>query len=339
MSEGKHIVVKRVVKGQGGHHGGGWKIAYADFMTAMMAFFLVMWLLSISSDKQREGIAEHFRMPLKVAMHGGDKASLSSSVIPGGGPDPMHVEGEQQMSEQEREAEAEAARLDAVKKHIEDLIQDNPVFRQFKSQILIDITTEGLRLQIVDSEKRPMFDLASARLVPHMRAILRAIAPTLEELPNKITLSGHTDSIVYTNGDRSYGNWELSADRANASRRELVMGGMSENKVMRVVGLADSMHLDKANPRNPINRRISIILLNRRTQEQIERENSSGFASLPADRAPAVPTAAAAPVPAPSAPALAAPAVPAPTLPAAAAPATGGRVLTPTAFTPPGARP
>ncbi|RSZ47283.1 MULTISPECIES: flagellar motor protein MotB [unclassified Variovorax] len=266
------IIVKHVHKGGGGaHHGGGWKIAYADFMTAMMAFFLVMWLLSISSPKQREGIAEHFRMPLRVALSGGDKSSLSTSMIPGGGADVMHVEGEVRQADAEEQADAE--RLAEMKKKLDELIEKSPVFQQFRSQILIDITTEGLRLQIVDTENRPMFELASARVVPHMRAILRELAPALNGLPNKITLSGHTDAIVYTN-DRSYGNWELSSDRANASRRELVAGGMTDGKVLRVIGLADSMHLDKADPRNPINRRISIILLNHRTQERIERENS-----------------------------------------------------------------
>ncbi|QNK68884.1 flagellar motor protein MotB [Variovorax sp. PAMC26660] len=276
MSEGKpRIIIKHVHKAGGGaHHGGGWKIAYADFMTAMMAFFLVMWLLSISSPKQREGIAEHFRMPLRVAMAGGDKSSLSTSMIPGGGADVMHVEGEVKHTETASEDEADASRLVEMKKKLDELIEKSPVFQQFRSQILIDITTEGLRLQIVDSENRPMFELASARVVPHMRAILRELAPALNGLPNKLTLSGHTDAIVYTN-DRSYGNWELSADRANASRRELVVGGMTEDKVLRVIGLADSMHLDRADPRNPINRRISIILLNHRTQERIERENSN----------------------------------------------------------------
>ncbi|MDM0074573.1 flagellar motor protein MotB [Variovorax sp. J2P1-59] len=284
MSAEKHrVIVKRVAGGGGGHHGGGWKIAYADFMTAMMAFFLVMWLLSISTPKQREGIAEHFRMPLKVALHGGDKNSLSSSVIPGGGPDPIQVEGEEKLTEAEREEMADAARLADMKKRLDALIENSPVFKQFRSQILIDITTEGLRLQIVDSDKRPMFDLASAKVVPHMRAILRELGPSLNDLPNRITLSGHTDAHVYTNGDKAYGNWELSADRANASRRELIVGGMTESKVLRVVGLADSMHLDNADPRNPINRRISIILLNRQTQERIERENS-GAAATPAAR-------------------------------------------------------
>ncbi|VTU26946.1 Chemotaxis protein MotB [Variovorax sp. PBS-H4] len=270
------IIVKRVAgDGGGGHHGGGWKIAYADFMTAMMAFFLVMWLLSNASPKQREGIAEHFRMPLKVAINGGEKSSTSTSVIPGGGMDPTtHVDGEVRLAQADMEDAADADRLASMKRRLDDLIENSPVFKQFRSQVLIDITTEGLRLQIVDNENRPMFDLASARLLPHVRGILREIGPVLMELPNKITLSGHTDAVVYTNGDRSYGNWELSADRANASRRELVMGGMAEDKVMRVVGLADSMHLDKAEPRNPINRRISIIVLNHRTQQRIERENS-----------------------------------------------------------------
>ncbi len=286
MSAAKHrIVVRRPAPSGGGHHGGGWKIAYADFMTAMMAFFLVMWLLSNASPKQREGIAEHFRMPLAVALSGGEKSSTSASVIPGGGMDPSSkIDGEVQRADAEEEADAD--RLASMKEKLDQLIENSPAFKQFRSQILIDITTEGLRLQIVDSENRPMFDLASAQLVPHMRAILREIGPALGELPNRITLSGHTDAIVYTNGDRSYGNWELSADRANASRRELVIGGMAENKVLRVVGLADSMHLDQAAPRNPINRRISIIVLNHRTQQQIERENSGNPASSRTGRMP-----------------------------------------------------
>jgi chemotaxis protein MotB len=279
-AEKTRIIVKRVVASGGGHHGGGWKIAYADFMTAMMAFFLVMWLLSISSPKQLEGIAEHFRMPLRVALSGGEKSSLSSSMIPGGGDDVVKTDGEVKSADSDGDHQnqsddaADADRLAVMKKRLDDLIEKSPVFRQFRSQILIDITTEGLRLQIVDSENRPMFDLASARVVPHMQAILRELGPALNDLPNKITLAGHTDSIVYTNGDKSYGNWELSADRANASRRELVVGGMNEDKVLRVMGLADSMHLDKANPRNPINRRISIIVLNHRTQQRFERENN-----------------------------------------------------------------
>jgi chemotaxis protein MotB len=186
----------------------------------------------------------------------------------------MHRDGEVLRAADDARDDADARHLDAMKKRLDELIDNSPIFRQFRSQLLVDITTEGLRLQIVDNENRAMFDLASARVVPHMRSILREIAPMLNDWPNKVTLSGHTDSIPYTGGERSYSNWELSADRANASRRELAAGGLAEDKVLRVMGLSDSMHLDKANPRNPINRRISIIVLNRRTQQRIERENS-----------------------------------------------------------------
>jgi chemotaxis protein MotB len=194
-------------------------------------------------------------------------------VILVAGPTPFRSKAKK-LSEAEREEMADAARLADMKKRLDELI-NSPVFKQFRSQILIDITTEGLRLQIVDSDKRPMFDLASAKVVPHMRAILRELAPTLNDLPNRIPCRA-TPTRVYTNGDN--GNRELSADRANAAART-GDGGMTETKVLRVVGLADSMHLDNADPRNPINRRISVILLNRQTQERIERENSGAGAT------------------------------------------------------------
>ncbi|MDP9902312.1 flagellar motor protein MotB [Variovorax ginsengisoli] len=270
------IIIKRAHdEGGGGHHGGGWKIAYADFMTAMMAFFLVMWLLSIATPKQRAGIAEHFRTPLSMAI-GGPKNSNSATIIPGGGEDPSTPVVEPPSPEDTSAEPSDADRINEMKERLEELIDKSALLKQYRSQLLIDITTEGLRLQIVDSENRPMFDLASSKVLPYMRSILRELGPTINEMPNKITLSGHTDSTVYTNGDTAYGNWELSADRANASRRELVGGGMSERKVLRVMGLADSMHLDQEHPRGPLNRRISIILLNRATQERIERENSVG---------------------------------------------------------------
>ena len=297
-AEKPRIIVRRVGKRGGGHHGGGWKIAFADFMTAMMAFFLVMWLLASATPKQREGIAEHFRTPLKTALSGGQKSSTSSSVIPGGGTDPTHAEGEVKRAEVEvkrAEVDADADRMESMKKQLDEIIEKSPLFKQFRPQILIDITSEGLRLQIVDSENRPMFQLANARVESHMHAILRELGPTLNVGPNKITVSGHTDSTPYASGDKSYSNWELSADRANASRRELVAGGMAEKKVLRVMGLADSMPLDQADPRKPINRRISIIVLNQHTQERIERENngnvgSAGAGQLPVEAPRSVPT-------------------------------------------------
>lgn len=274
MSEvARRIIIKRPVVA-GGHHGGAWKIAFADFMTAMFAFFLVMWLLGNSSAQQLAGIAEQFKMPLKLAIAGGKKSATTSSVIPGGGSDPMHKEGETKKAESN--AVDDAQRLDSLKQQLNEMIQANPVLQQFRHQLLLDITPEGLRVQIVDSNNRSMFDRSSAVVLPHMRTILREIGPVLNEQPNKITLSGHTDAALYPNGDKSYSNWELSADRANASRRELVAGGMQEKKVIRVVGVASSVHLSQEDPYAAVNRRISIVVLNQKTQAEIEAASAAG---------------------------------------------------------------
>lgn len=276
MSEAPlRIIIKRPVIAAG-HHGGGWKIAYADFMTAMFAFFLVMWLLSSSTPKQLEGIAEQFKMPLKVAISGGEKSSLSSSMIPGGGADPIEQKGEVRQPENDAD---DFNRLDELKQRLDKMIEASPVLKQFRPQLLIDITPEGLRIQIVDSSNRPMFDRSSAIVVSYMRTILRELGPVLNEQPNKLTLSGHTDAALYAQGDKSYSNWELSADRANASRRELVAGGMQEAKVLRVMGVASSMHLNQDDPFAPVNRRISIVVLNHRAQAEIERANAANAAS------------------------------------------------------------
>lgn len=279
------IIIKRPVVAAA-HHGGAWKIAFADFMTAMMAFFLVMWLLSTSSPKQLAGIAGEFRMPLKVALSGGTKSNNnnSDSVIPGGGTDPTHAEGEVKMSSTDAEAQ-DLQRQEELKERLANMIEADPVLKLFRPQLLIDITPEGLRIQIVDSGNRPMFDRSSAIVMSYMRTILRAIGPVLNEQPNKITLSGHTDSTLYAQGDKSYSNWELSADRANASRRELIAGGMHDTKVLRVMGVASSMPFSQEDPLAPINRRISIVVLNKRTQTQIESANAAKAGSQP-DGAP-----------------------------------------------------
>lgn len=278
------IIVKRIKKGGGGHHGGAWKIAYADFVTAMMAFFLLMWLLGSTTKGDLNGIAEYFKTPLKVAMSGGSGSGDSSSVIQGGGTDLSRKDGQVKKGEvlPERKTydlraakmqleRAERARLDQLKARIEQTIEINPQLRKFKNQLLLDITSEGLRIQIVDEQNRPMFALASARLQPYTRDILNAIGSVLNEVPNKISISGHTDLTPYPE-NAGYTNWELSSDRANASRKELVAAGMDENKLMRVVGLASAVNLDDKDPFNPINRRISIIVMNKRTEEAIARQ-------------------------------------------------------------------
>lgn len=287
MSEARRIIVIKRPVMAAGHHGGAWKIAFADFMTAMMAFFLVMWLVSTSSPKQLAGIAEHFKMPLKIALAGGPAASNNASVIPGGGTDPSRTTGDVTALESESSNEiADVKRLEELKERVDAMIEANPVLKQFRPQLLIDITPEGLRIQIVDSNNRPMFDRSSAIVLSYMRTILREIGPVLNAQPSKITLSGHTDAAQYAERDKSYSNWELSSDRANASRRELVAGGLMDDKVLRVMGVASGIHLNKEDPYAATNRRISIVVLNRRTQAQIEGESAEpvkpGNKSLPA---------------------------------------------------------
>ncbi len=278
------IIIKRIRKAGGGHHGGAWKIAYADFVTAMMAFFLLMWLISSTSKAKLEGIAEYFKTPIKVAMQGGSSVAERSSVIKGGGKDVTRKEGEVRKvidlkSAQTELEKREKAQLESLKAKIEAAIDANPVLKQFKKQLLLDITSEGLRIQIVDEQNRPMFGMASAQLQPYTRDILREIGKMLNDVPNRIGVSGHTDNIVYANGERGYSNWELSADRANASRRELVQGGMQDAKVLRVVGLSSAVPLNKEDARDPINRRISIVVMNKRAEQAVTGEQPSLDAS------------------------------------------------------------
>lgn len=271
-AEVKPIIVKRIIKKAAAHHGGSWKIAYADFVTAMMAFFLLMWLISSTSKAKLEGIAEYFKTPVKVALAGGTSVSERSSVIRGGGLDTTKKDGEVRKAVDLKTAETELdkqekQRLENLKKKMEAAIEANPTLRQFKKQILLDITTEGLRIQIVDEKNRPMFGLASAALQPYTRTLLHEIGRMLNGVPNRISLSGHTDATVYASGEKGYSNWELSADRANASRRELINGGMDDAKVLRVVGLSSAVPIDKDNLGNPMNRRISVIVMNKRTEQ------------------------------------------------------------------------
>ena len=277
------IIIKRIKKSGHAVHGGAWKIAYADFVTAMMAFFLLMWLLGSTAKGELQGIAAYFSSPLKVAMTGGDGAGNSSSVIPGGGNDLTKVHGQVRRSDSETEKERrmsidtaraerarqDAARIKALQSKIDAMITENPRLNEYKSQIRIDVTPDGLQIQIVDNQNRPMFDSGSALVKPYMRDILREIGAALGGVENRISLAGHTDSAPYGNSDRGYSNWELSADRANASRRELVSAGMPDAKLGRVGGLAASDLLEPDNPRAPANRRITITVLTREAEERL----------------------------------------------------------------------
>jgi len=278
------IIIKRIKKNAAAHHGGAWKIAYADFVTAMMAFFLLMWLLGSSTSGDLKGIADYFNTPLKVAIGGGSGSGDSSSILKGGGKDLTRSTGQVRYGDVQSDKHSinlqalradlerkEKGRLEELKRKMEGAIEANPKFADIRKQIRMEITPEGLVIQIVDEQNRPMFATGSSVVKDYMRDILRQIGQFLNGVDNRITLSGHTDATPYNAGERGYSNWELSADRANASRRELVAGGMDDGKVFRVVGLASSNLFNKDDPRDPTNRRIGIVVMNKQAEERLTR--------------------------------------------------------------------
>jgi len=310
------VIVKRYKKVEGGHHGGAWKIAYADFVTAMMAFFLVMWLVTSISKQERAAIFEYFKNPSMEngkSVHPapgqmvGPGGASSSPINLGGGmdaprtsltgtptqlgvgaqaaPPPMPQSAPQPVPQPVPQTASQAAgagaaadtslrqggqpispqatenkRLEALLKELQEAIAKGQALKPFKDQLLIDIMPEGLRIQIVDSQNRAMFDVGRANLKDYTVSILKSLAPYLASVPNRISITGHTDATPYP-GSHDYTNWELSADRANAARRVLVSAGLPANKIGRIVGLADSAPIDRANPVSPVNRRISIIVM------------------------------------------------------------------------------
>ena len=278
----KPRIVVKVIRGNDDSMASGvWKIAYADFVTAMMAFFLLMWLISNTSENDLKQIAEYFSTPLAVALMGGKTDDTTSTVIRQQGADTDIRKSRGHVAKKELDLQSaemilkkqETDRLEKLKSRLEAAIDSDPSMLRFKKQLLIDITTRGLRIQIVDQQNRPMFDLGSTVLQPYADQILREIGRTLNEVPYKISLSGHTDARPYQGSAKNYNNWDLSIDRANASRRALISGGMDPDKVLRVIGLASAVPLDRKDPLDPINRRISIIVMNTEATEHAVSES------------------------------------------------------------------
>jgi chemotaxis protein MotB len=292
------IVIRRKKKSRHAPHGGSWKVAFADFATAMMAFFLLMWLMGATTEKQKGAIAEYFNNPSAVQGAStvpspnsiqGPGGSSTSMIKVGGGmelyrqptakpdpkpmstgvDDPHHSKGDSE----EAEEELDKQRLESLVTQLRSAIDERESLAKYKDQILLDVTPEGVRIQMVDQEPRSMFPLGSAKLEAFSENILRELATIIQQVPNRISISGHTDVKPYV--AVNYSNWELSADRANAARRALISGGLPAEKIGRVVGLASSVPLNTKEPDSSVNRRISIVVMNKRTEDAITQENGS----------------------------------------------------------------
>jgi chemotaxis protein MotB len=302
------VIIKRVkASGHGGgHHGGAWKVAYADFVTAMMSFFLLLWLLNVTTDVQKRGIADYFQPSISSKSESGAGGVLGGLTIgpPGAESEAMSRpdvqlaqmalrqsddsddnddgfpagQNQQQQAAADQTASAnpqqplsddqlekqlatrEEKRFEAAEKSLRDAVKDVPELQALAANLVIDNTTEGLRIQLVDQDKQPMFPLGSAEMLEPAKKLMALVSQIVLRLPNKVAISGHTDSTPYPVAGK-YSNWELSADRANASRREFIADGVPADRVSRVVGLADEEPLVPDDPASPRNRRISIVLL------------------------------------------------------------------------------
>lgn len=303
QSNERPIIIKKVKKGgHGGHHGGSWKVAYADFVTAMMAFFLLLWLLNATTEEQKKGIADYFAPTIAARTSSGSGGVLGGQTIETEGAmvankqspsitvvleEPGQTESEDPVepdategaagahdeespqdaaditedAARQRIAEEEERQFRDAEHQIRQAIQDIPDIQQLAQNLIIDRTPEGLRIQIVDQDKLSMFPRGSAAMVEQAHRLMDLVAKVIQRLPNKIAITGHTDSTPFSQTNNSYTNWELSTDRANASRRALLAAGVPEERIATVVGKADQEPLITEDTASPQNRRISIVLL------------------------------------------------------------------------------
>lgn len=277
------VIIKRVKKMEGGHHGGSWKVAYADFVTAMMAFFLLLWLLAVTTDVQKKKIAEYFsptkRVSEELSGAGGLLAGTSVSdqtgaMLESGPPqgdasdNPLYRKEMEQMDREDEKA------FRSTEEAIRQAVESVPELHELAKNLMIDMTPEGLRIQIVDQAGQPMFASGSAAPLPAATKLLALISGSIKELPNQISVRGHTDSASYGK-DAAYTNWELSTDRANASRRALLANGLNLSRFEDVQGRADREPLVTEDPANPRNRRVSILLLKQSVMMQSQRNQST----------------------------------------------------------------
>lgn len=299
------IVIKKVKKGgHGGHHGGAWKVAYADFVTAMMAFFLLLWLLNATTEEQKMGISNYFdptAISRSTRSGSGGVLGGTSITVPGAlksassppmistpqvarpqaertesldpdSDDPENIESRLGSREDEEGTvnqevveqllrEREQQQFEDAEAALREAIEQTPELSEAGEALQIDAVPEGLRIQLIDQERVALFPNGSAAMYEQTQALLQKVAEVIKKLPNKIEISGHTDSSQFAPGS-TYTNWELSSDRAHASRRVLEANGIPRDRIEKVAGRADREPLVDDNPADPTNRRISIVLKN-----------------------------------------------------------------------------
>lgn len=256
--EQQPIIIKKIKKGHGGHHGGSWKVAFADFMTAMMAFFLVMWLVG-QGDDVKHAVAEYFRDPGKFMQQGKSGVLKGSSAV-------LKIESGTKIGPVKPKTQKEyiptnedARRLALTARNILQKLEKDVSFDKLKNNIKMQLTTEGLRITLNEGSSAAFFEPGSAKLLQRSAGILATIAKELGHLDNRIVVEGHTDGD-YT-GDGAYSNWELSADRANSARQLMEVSGLHQGQVREVRGMADRFPMIESNPSDPRNRRISLVVL------------------------------------------------------------------------------
>jgi chemotaxis protein MotB len=267
------IVIKKVKKGgHGGHHGGSWKVAYADFVTAMMAFFLLLWLLSSASQQQLQGISNYFA-PESISMSesgsggilGGTSLADEGSLKSAFGTPTISMEIPPPQSEEaaaaQKQAQKESQEFKKAAQQLDKAMQSSPELKDLAKNLQVEETKDGLRIQILDKDGTSMFPSGSSDLKDHTKLLLAQVAKAIKDMPQQISIEGHTDSVPYSSGNDTYTNWELSADRALSTRRELQHDGLPDDRFGKVAGLADTDPLLPDDPKNERNRRISITLL------------------------------------------------------------------------------
>ena len=282
-------IIKKVIKVEGGgHHGGAWKVAYSDFVTAMMAFFMLLWLLNVAPPETLAGLADYFS-PTTAAVAGrtgADAVNSPSSDASGSNPSPMltiselgpPLSGEsdgkkqgntedgggdpdfqnQRLAEMIRQREDDA--FMSAQDQIQQAIQDSPQLNEHSDQIIMEITEDGMKIQLIDKDNRAMFRSGTADLYEYANAMLNAVGQSVQSLPNRLSILGHTDTGGFNAGG-TYGNWELSADRANSARRAIYNSGVTEDRFSEVIGKAGTEPLYPDAPNRSENRRITMLVL------------------------------------------------------------------------------